>query len=169
VSSRPLTIEQVLAMLAEHPRRIAALTGGLTSAQLHSAPGPGEWSANDVLAHLRSCADVWGSYMMTILAEDRPTIRAVSPRTWIKKTDYPAQEFATALRSFTAQRAELLAVLEPLPPPGWSRPATVSAVGRVYERTVLDYAERLVRHEQEHVRQIERIVGRHGSSQDRNE
>lgn len=84
--------------------------------------------------------------------------RAVSPRTWIKQTDYPQLEFARSLRSFTSRRASLLAVLEPLPPEGWSRSATVIAVGRVYERTVLDYAERLARHERDHVRQIGDIV-----------
>ena len=58
---RSLTIEQVLIMLAETPPRIAALTAGLAPAQLRTAPNQGEWSANDVLAHLRSCADVWGN------------------------------------------------------------------------------------------------------------
>ena len=49
---RSLSIEQILALLAEHPRRIAALTAGLGSAQLHTKPNPAEWSANDVLAQL---------------------------------------------------------------------------------------------------------------------
>jgi DinB superfamily len=73
---RPLTIKQMLTMLSEMPARIAALTSGLAPDKLHAAPNPGEWSANDVLAHLRSCADVWGNYIATIVAEDRPTIRA---------------------------------------------------------------------------------------------
>lgn len=100
----------------------------------------------------------WGGYIARILSEDRPAIRAVSPRTWIKSTDYTAQEFAPALQSFTAQRAGLLAVLERLPAGGWRRTARVSAVGRVYERSVRDFAERLARHEREHVRQIEGIA-----------
>ena len=81
---RSLTIEQVLTLLAETPRRIAALTAGLAPAQLHTAPNHGEWSANDVLAHLRSCADVWGNCIEVIIAQDTPTIRAVNPTTWIQ-------------------------------------------------------------------------------------
>ncbi|MDP9471091.1 MAG: hypothetical protein M3Q71_10560, partial [Chloroflexota bacterium] len=50
--SRSLTVEQVLALLAETPPRIAALTAGLTPAQLRTSPTHGGWSANDVLAHL---------------------------------------------------------------------------------------------------------------------
>ena len=81
---------------------------------------------NDVLAHLRSCADMWGKYMATIIAEDRPTIRAMNPTTWIKSTNYPGLEFAPSLRAFTKQRGELLALLRPLPKAGWSRIATVT-------------------------------------------
>ena len=56
----PLTIKQILTILTETPSRIADLTDGLTAVQLRTPPGQDEWSVNDVLAHLRSCADVWG-------------------------------------------------------------------------------------------------------------
>jgi DinB superfamily len=158
VSSGSLTIEQVLTLLVQTPPRIAALTTGLTSGQLRTSFNEGEWSANDVLAHLRSCADMWGNCIAAILAEDRPTIRAVNPTTWIKQTDYPELEFRPSLRSFATQRAGLLAVLEPLPPEGWARAAPVTGAGKVLERTVLSYAQWLARHERPHIKQIERIV-----------
>lgn len=155
---RPLTIEQILTLLSETPPRIAALTAGLAPAQLRTAPGHDEWSANQVLAHLRSCADVWGNCMVAIIAEDRPTLRAVNPLTWIKKTNYLDLEFRPSLRSYATQRAGLLAVLEPLPREGWSRAATVTGAGRVLERTVRFYGHWLARHERQHVKQVERIV-----------
>ncbi len=158
MSSRELTIEQVLAMLAETPRRIAVLTDGRAPDQLRTAPKEGEWSANDVLAHLRACADMWGTCIVAMLAEERPTLRAVNPRTWIKKTDYLELEFGPSFRAFARQRADLLAVLEQLPPEGWSRSATVTGAGKVLERTVLFYARWLALHERPHVKQIERIV-----------
>jgi hypothetical protein len=158
MSGRALTIEQVLTMLAEALPRIAALTDGLTAAQLRTPPSPGEWSANDVLAHLRSCADVWGNCIEVILAQDTPTIRAVNPRTWIKKTDYPEQEFRASLRAFAMQRTDLLAILKPLAPKAWSRAATVTGAGKPLVRTVYAYARWLATHERPHVKQIARIV-----------
>ena len=155
---RSLTIEQVLTLLAETPPRFAALTAGLAPAQLQTRPGTAEWSLNDILAHLRSCADVWGGCMRTIIAEDRPTLRAVNPRTWIKQTNYLQLEFRPSLRAYARQRAKLLAVLKPLPPEGWSRAATVTGAGKVLERTVLFYAQWLARHERPHVKQVARIV-----------
>ena len=160
----PLTIEQVLSLLGETPSRIATLTAAVDPVQLSSPPNVAEWSALEVLAHLRACADVWGGCMMTIINEDRPTLRAVNPRTWIHQTDYCQLEFQTSLRAFTAQRAELLALLEPLSPAAWSRTATVTGAGNVLERTVQFYAEWLARHERPHVKQIERIVAAHRSA-----
>jgi len=158
VYDTPLTIDQVLTQLREQPKAIAALTAGLPRARLHRSPDDGEWSLNDVLAHLRCCADVWGKYIAMIIAEDRPTIRAMSPRTWIKRTNYPDLEFTLSLRAFTKQRAELLALLRPLPKTGWSRSATVTGAGKPITRTVLDYAQWLANHERSHVKHIERIV-----------
>ena len=154
----PLTIEQNLTILAATPSRLADLTGGLSSVQLRTPPGPGEWSARDVLAHLRACADMWGKYIAVILSEDRPTFKAVNPTTWIKKTNYLEQEFRPSLQAFTAQRAELLAVLKPLASKAWSRTATVTGAGKPRERTVRSYAMWLANHERTHLKQIERIV-----------
>lgn len=145
-------------MLAEAPPRIAARTAGLTREQLHAAPAPGEWSVNDILAHLRACADVWGRTIATMLAQNTPTIRTISPRTWIKKTDYPEQEFHPALHAFTTQRGALLADLEALAPGDWSRAATMTGAGKPFTLTVHSYAQALAEHERPHIKQIERIA-----------
>ena len=153
-----MTIEQVLTRLAATPPRFATLTASLTPAQLQQRPETDAWSANEVLAHLRAGADVWGLYIARILAEDRPTFRAISPRTWMKRTNYLELDFEPSLHAFATQRTELLAVLEPLSSDGWSRGATVKQAGRVIEPTVLWYAERLARHEGAHIAQVEQIV-----------
>ena len=80
------SLEEILAALAATPSRLAALTAGLDPALLRTRPAPDEWSAVAVLAHMRACADMWGKAIMTILAEDRPTFRAVNPATWIKQS-----------------------------------------------------------------------------------
>ena len=89
VAERDLTIEQVLTMLAGAPPRLAEVTAGLTPAELTIRPAPDAWSVNDVLAHLRSCDDMWGGSISTMPGEELPTIRAINPRTWIHETDYP--------------------------------------------------------------------------------
>ena len=155
---KTLTIEQVLTLLAEAPRRIEAVTAGLARAPLHAAPNEDEWSANDVLAHLRSCADVWGRSIVTMVREDHPTVRAISPRTWIHGTDYPDCAFGSSFEAYSRQREELLALLEGLSPEEWVRGGTFTGAGRLLERTVLSEATAIAVHEWPHVKQIERVV-----------
>lgn len=96
--------------------------------------------------------------MLTMIADDRPTLRAVNPRSWIHHTNYLELDFPTSLRAYARQRADLLAVLGPLPKPGWMRTASVTGAGAVLERTVLFYGRWLAGHERPHVKQIARIV-----------
>lgn len=155
---QPLPIEQVLSLLAAAPPRIAGLTAGLSPEQLRTAPAPGEWSATGILAHLRACADVWGDCIARIIDEDRPTLRAMDPRTWMERTDYPDLAFAPSFAAFAAQRAGLLTTLHGLPADDWSRAATVTGAGRPLERTVHFYAQWLATHERTHLRQLQRTV-----------
>lgn len=158
VARRRMTIEQILAILRETPDRLGVLTGGAIASQLRASPEPGEWSVADVLAHLRSCADVWGDAIETIVVNDHPTIRAVNPTTWIETTKYRELRFGLSLQAFTRQRDRQSALLGQLRDEGWSRSATVLGGGKPLELTVHSYADRLARHERAHWRQVEKTL-----------
>ena len=154
-----LTVDEIMAILPETPGRIEAVTDGLTEAQLRSAPEPGAWSINDVLAHLRACHDVLGGSLLRIVTEDHPAWKGMNPRTWIRKTDYPDWQFAPAFTAFKTQRADLLAVVAPLPPDAWERTATVTGmVGETYERTARYFGAWMAGHERAHWKHIERLA-----------
>jgi hypothetical protein len=158
VPKKLLSIEQILTILESSPLRLAVLSAGLSDEQLHIPPEPDARSARDILAHLRACSDMWGGTIKRLITEDRPTVIGVSPNTWIKKTDYLQQEFAPLLQAFSAQRAELLGLLEALPLEGWSRTGVMKAWGQLYPRVVLVEADALARHERTHLKQMERMV-----------
>ena len=150
--------QQLMDLLEGAPEQLSVAAKGLTAAQLSTPPAPEEWSANAVLAHLRACADVWGTSIATILDEDNPTIRAVNPRSWIESTDYVQQEFGPSLRIFTKQRRALMNRLRPLASGAWNREATITGAGRPLQRSVLSYAERMARHERPHLKQVRRAA-----------
>jgi hypothetical protein len=158
MSDTPLPVERILAHLEAAPARLAAITRGVPAAQLAASPAPGQWSARDVLAHLRACADMWGQAIDLILSADKPTFKAVNPGTWIKQTNYRDLAFRLSLRAYTAQRAALLAVLKPLRPAAWARTATVTGAGKPIVRSVYSYAQWLATHERSHIKQIERLA-----------
>ena len=149
-----MTPEQALHLLAAAPVRIGTATAGRTANQLVTPPEPGEWSVNEVLAHLRSCSDVWGDAARAI-AEGATTLRALNPRTWIKQTDYPKTPFASSFAAYKSQREELVAFLTSLPDDVWARTATITGAGNPLKRSVLDYADWIARHERSHFKQIE--------------
>jgi hypothetical protein len=153
-----MPIEDVTSLLTAHPHRLAAVTEGVPASRLATPPSPTEWSPLEILAHLRACADVWGEAIATILAEDAPTIRAIDPRTWMTRTDYPSLDFHDSLHAFSDQRAALVTTLAALPLDDWQRTATVRGAGAPIVRTLHSFADRLARHERSHIRQIERTV-----------
>ncbi|MCA9948524.1 MAG: hypothetical protein KDE48_02675 [Anaerolineales bacterium] len=61
MANKRLPIEKILTLLMTSPQTAAELTAVLTPTQLRTAPGEGEWSATQVLAHLRSCAALTGA------------------------------------------------------------------------------------------------------------
>ncbi|NDJ52578.1 MAG: DinB family protein [Chloroflexi bacterium] len=150
------TPEETCTILEEGPTQITALTSGLSDVQAAARPAPEAWSIVDVLAHLRSCADVWGNCIDQILAEEHPTIKAVNPRSWIKQTDYPSLGFRESFTAFSAQRAKLVTLLRSLSDEDWKRTATVTGAGKALERTLLFYARWLAGHERTHFRQIKK-------------
>ena len=139
--------DKALSLLAETSLRIANTMKGVDNALLQAKDHKKSWSANDILAHLRSCVDVWG-------AEDNPTLPDVHPRQWIMGTDYPAVPFRESFQAFADQREKLLITLRKLSFDDWSRGATIG--GRKY--TVCSQARRMAKHENEHCHQIESLL-----------
>jgi hypothetical protein len=148
----------ILKLLRANPRRIASLTSDFHDRQLARKVSADSWSVNEVLAHLRACADVWGGNMMTILTQDQPTFRHVSPRAWMRKTNYCELKFQVSFAAFTSQRKNLLKVLGALPNEDWLRSATVKVSTKMRKQTVLSYGQLLAHHEAGHCEQIARIL-----------
>jgi hypothetical protein len=146
-------IEEVLQRLTETPDRIATTAEAMTAEQLQRRPDAKTWSANDILAHLRACADVWGETIESMLQEDEPTLRHISPRTYMKKSDYPALPFQESFQAFVKQRDDLLRTLTGLEFTDWSRGALI----KDRRHTVFTQARRMALHEATHNEQIEAL------------
>ena len=149
---------QMMELLAATPGRISELTGGVSTEALSAEPAPGEWPASYILAHLRACADVAGQAIAALLAGNQTRIRTVSPRTYIKRTDYPELPFEKSLRAFAEQRAALVAILETRTDADWARSAIFTGRGDPVERSLRFHAEQVAVHERAHLEQIENAL-----------
>lgn len=151
--------KSTLGELADTPKQITKMARGLSDLQLHRKPAPDVWSAREILAHLRVCAEVWGGSMRRMIEEDHPTIRYVSPRGLIKRTGYLEHGFRESLQEFTRERASLVKTLSVMDAAGWSRRATFTGTTSGRDATVLSYARRIVDHELIHLAQLRRTLG----------
>jgi hypothetical protein len=146
----PAEIARILPLLAETPRHITAVTSELEASRLSDASEPRGWTALQVLAHLRACADLWGFSIFAMLAEKDPALMLPDERRWANAAGYTRLDFATSLQAFTLQRDELLEVLGGLDLDGWRRGAVID--GR--RHTIFSQARRMAKHEDEHCAQI---------------
>jgi hypothetical protein len=124
--------------------------------RLDAVPEPGGWARTKSSHTSARTANVWAGNIARILADDYPTFAGVSPRTWMKWTDYPDRLFGEALRAFAAQREELIGTLEALTPDGWGHSVAVTLCDERNKRTLRSCASQFEKHERGHVRQIGR-------------
>lgn len=154
MKATPSDIEKYLGLISETPQRIAKATSGLEEARLQFKADSKSWSVNDILAHLRSCADLWTHSIYAMLAASEPVFSDVDERKWAKVTRYAELPFHESFQAYGLQRANLVRVLKDLPFESWERSATI------FERhhTVFTQTRRLAKHEHEHVAQIENLL-----------
>jgi len=147
-------IEKHLKLLEEIPRRIKSVTHELDDAHLQFKTDKKSWSVNDILAHLRSCSDLWTHSIYAMLAEHEPVFSDIDERKWAKVTRYAELPFAESFQAFSFQRENLLRVLKSLPFESWEKSAII------FERkhTVFTQARRMTKHENKHCEQIESLL-----------
>lgn len=147
-------IQQFLRLLVATPGRISAAANAVSQSQTYLKPDSRSWSAQEVLAHLRACADVWGSYIESMLADEEPVLPDIHPRRYLMQTDYPSLDFTDSLKAFSRQRRKLLKALTSLHFDDWSRGALIGS----RRHTVFTQVRRMAMHEAEHVAQIEHLL-----------
>ena len=116
-------------------------------------PGPGKWSAHEVVCHCADSETNAYARIRFLMAEDRPSIQGYDEARWAERLDYHALPVEPALATVEAVRAHTAALLRRIPEAAWAREGTHSQSGRYTAETWLEvYAEHL----EKHASQIER-------------
>jgi uncharacterized damage-inducible protein DinB len=147
-------ISKYLGIISGTPEQIGLLVKGLEEDRLQYKTDARSWSVNDILAHLRSCADLWTHSIYAMLAEKEPSFSDVNERKWAKITRYAELPFYTSFQAFSLQRENLVRVLANLPFESWERSALISE----RRHTVFTQMRRMAKHETEHLDQIETLL-----------
>src|SRR5689334_3011209 len=118
-------IPEILDALDNAVKRIEKAALRVDKKKLHARSKQEPWSANDILAHIRSCADVWGGSMEKMLEQDHPKLGYIHPRQWVKRTNYLDLDFQTSFKAYKSQRKKLIQMLKKLPLKDWARGALI--------------------------------------------
>jgi hypothetical protein len=145
---------ELITRLAAIPARITHAISGRTEAQLRIAPADSEWSAAEVLAHLRASDDILTARAFMILARNNPPMPSFDDRIWAEVAGYVQADIHTSLEAFRLRRAELVAMLRRVALGDWERTGAHEERGSV---TLLGIIEGLVEHEEEHCEQLEAL------------
>ncbi len=148
---------QLLAVLAEGPDWVADRLERNDEPLWRRRPGPGRWSAGEVLSHLRdSEVEVTVPRLERMLAERNPAIPDVDMAGWGEARRYQERSPAQMLEEWTAARRALLSRLAPLSRPDWERTAFHGLHGPFpLAEMVRDWAD----HDLAHRRQIAEALG----------
>jgi hypothetical protein len=144
--------DELIHRYAAGPARLRAALGAVPEPALKWRPGPGMWSAHEVVCH---CADSESNAALRIrylVVEKEPLIVGYDQDAWARELDYHAHPLDLALATVDAVRAHTVALLKRLPDEAWAREGRHTESGRYgAEDWLRIYAEHL----EIHARQID--------------
>jgi hypothetical protein len=137
----------------EGPARIEAALARLPGEAVRFRPGPGKWSAHEVVCHCADSETVAAGRIRFLLAEAEPVVQGYDQARWAEVLDYHAMPLEPALAAVRAVRQHTANLLRRVPEEGWSRAGRHSESGAY---SAEQWLEIYAAHLEKHAGQIER-------------
>lgn len=150
-------MQQTLEKLRAFPSRLALAVQGIDESRLNRLEREGKWSVTDVIAHLGDLELVYAVRIRTMLAgagDDTP-LPALAQNQWVERV-HRREPVSELLEQFAFHRRMNTKLLERLSEDELSLRGVHPEYGTF---TIRDAYERIERHDEKHLAQIERIFG----------
>jgi hypothetical protein len=138
---------------AGHAAVVEALAGA-DDAALDRRPGPGTWSAREIVHHLADSEMTSAIRLRRLIAEDNPTIVGYDQEAFATRLSYD-RPIAASLEAFRWARVSTAEILDRLSEDEWARAGTHSESGPY---TVVRWLEIYAEHAVKHAAQIRRAL-----------
>jgi hypothetical protein len=152
---RMATLEEQLVRLARTADDFAAAIHGLADEALGRRPDAKNWSAKEVVCHVRDAEESFLARFQTIMAMDEPQFLPVEPDRWAVDRQYQRNDAHEALETFRSRREETLKFLHGLRPAHWDRGGLHATRGRM---TIKDFVGLMAWHDDNHLDQLKRAL-----------
>lgn len=133
---------------------VEALTGA-DDAALDRRPGPGTWSAREIVHHLADSEMTSAIRLRRLIAEENPTIVGYDQEEFVRRLYYD-RPIAASLEAFRWARVSTAEILDRLSEAEWARAGTHSESGAY---SVVRWLEIYAEHAANHAAQIRRARG----------
>ncbi len=152
----PLTAAQRSALIDRYERGPDLLKAALATIPAEAVqwrPGPGKWSAHEVIVHCADSETNAHGRIRYLLGEEKPVIQGYDQARWAQQLDYHQLPMAPALRTVEAVRANTVPLLRRATEADWAKSGVHTEAGQYGAEDWLHvYAEHL----EKHTRQLER-------------
>ena len=149
------TLDEQLARMERTVNDYAAVVKNVSDAQLTKRPDPKNWSAKEVVCHVRDIEESFMTRFLSIMAMDDPKFLPVEPDRWAVERQYQRNDVQEALAALRTRREETLRFLRGLKPEQWERGGIHATRGRM---TIKDFVELMAWHDDNHLDQLKRAL-----------
>ena len=172
---RVLAVDACLDRLQRTPGDLERAISGETDTELARRPDVHNWSAKEIVCHLRDVEELFQIRFHTVVALDEPHIlvlgaspeqlaawriggsigHPLDPVRWAEERQYLRNDTSEVLAAFQRRRAEVLTLLRSLSRVEWQRGGVHLSRGRL---TLADWVASLAAHDDNHVDQLRRAL-----------
>ena len=149
------SLEEQLARMERTAEDFAAAIKGVPDAALARRPDDKNWSAKEVICHVRDTEESFMMRFQSIMEMDEPRFLPAEPDRWATERQYQRNDAAEALQAFRVRRDESLRFLHGLRPEHWERGGVHATRGRM---TMKDFVGLMAWHDDNHLDQLRRAL-----------
>ena len=142
--------QQLVAQYKDGYRVVAEALTGATDQELDARPGPGKWSAREIVHHLADSEMTSAVRLRLLLASERPKILGYDQDEFARRLKYD-RPIEASLDAFKAARRTTAEILEKMTDEEWAREGTHSEIGPY---TIDRWLEIYAVHAHDHATQI---------------
>jgi hypothetical protein len=128
--------DKLIAQYRDGYATIAEAVLKITDEELDGRPGPGKWSAREIVHHLADSEMTAAIRLRRLLAEAQPEIKGYDQDEFARRLHYD-RPHQTSLELFKYVRESTAEILERMQPADWLREGTHSEMGRYTPETWL--------------------------------
>jgi hypothetical protein len=140
---------EIIETLKHLPERLEAELAGVSENTLRFRPAETEFSIKEVTGHLRDASEAWHKRLYQVWSQTDPLFTSFDGEAMVKERGYQDADPADMIAEIARIRADTVDLLSHAV--DWTRLGQQRGVGR---RSLKQFAEYLVSHDEEHIEQI---------------